>query len=69
MAPSIQPGAVHRHIGMVFQEESTFPWRTVIENVALPLEGQGIGKSERMDRARHFVGLVGLQRVRAALPA
>ena len=56
----IRPGAVHRHIGMVFQEESTFPWRTVIENVALPLEGQGMAKSERMDRARHFVGLVGL---------
>ena len=45
---------------MVFQEESTFPWRTVIENVALPLEGQGIAKSERLDRARHFIGLVGL---------
>ena len=57
----IRPGATHRHIGMVFQEESTFPWRTVIENVALPLEGQGIPKSERMDRARHFIGLVGLQ--------
>ena len=57
---AIRPGVVHRHIGMVFQEESTFPWRTVIENVALPLEGQGMAKSERMDRARHFTGLVGL---------
>ncbi len=56
----IRPGAVHRNIGMVFQEESTFPWRTVIENVALPLEGQGIAKSERLDRAQHFIGLVGL---------
>ncbi len=57
----IRPGVTHRHIGMVFQEESTFPWRTVIENVALPLEAQGMPKSERMDRARHFIGLVGLQ--------
>ncbi len=56
----IRPGATHRHIGMVFQEESTFPWRTVIENVALPLEAQAMPKSERMDRARHFIGLVGL---------
>ena len=26
----------HPAIGMVFQEESTFPWRTVLENVAFP---------------------------------
>ncbi len=58
---AMRPGATHRDIGMVFQEESTFPWRTVIGNVALPLEGQAMPKSERMDRARHFVGLVGLQ--------
>ncbi len=56
----IRPGTTHRHIGMVFQEESTFPWRTVIENVALPLEAQAMPKSERLDRARHFIGLVGL---------
>ena len=33
-----------RSIGMVFQEESTFPWRTVIDNVAFPLELAGMGK-------------------------
>src|SRR6266404_6887685 len=26
----------HPSIGMIFQEESTFPWRTVIDNVAFP---------------------------------
>ncbi len=26
----------HASVGMVFQEESTFPWRTVIENVIVP---------------------------------
>ncbi|MBM3527386.1 MAG: ABC transporter ATP-binding protein [Alphaproteobacteria bacterium] len=50
----------HPSIGMIFQEESTFPWRTVIDNVAFPLEIAGMGKSERYDKARHFVGLVGL---------
>ncbi len=50
----------HRSIGMIFQEESTFPWRSVIDNVAFPLEIAGLPKSERYDRARHFVGLVGL---------
>lgn len=49
-----------RSIGMVFQEESTFPWRTVLDNVAYPLELAGIAKSEREDKARHFVRLVGL---------
>jgi NitT/TauT family transport system ATP-binding protein len=51
----------HRSIGMVFQEESTFPWRTAIENVAFPLEVAGMSKPERLERARHFVKLVGLE--------
>jgi NitT/TauT family transport system ATP-binding protein len=50
----------HASIGMVFQEESTFPWRTVVDNVAFPLEIAGIAKHERMARARRFVSLVGL---------
>ena len=49
-----------RAIGMVFQEESAFPWRTTLENIAFPLEVAGVGKAERLDRARHFLGLVGL---------
>jgi NitT/TauT family transport system ATP-binding protein len=51
----------HRSIGMVFQEESTFPWRTVAENVAFPLEIAGMPKAERMERAKHFINLVGLK--------
>jgi NitT/TauT family transport system ATP-binding protein len=50
----------HPSIGMIFQEESTFPWRTVIDNVAFPLEIAGMAKAERLDKARHFVDLVGL---------
>src|SRR5882672_8899405 len=50
----------HPSIGMIFQEESTFPWRTVIDNVAFPLEIAGLPKTERYDRARHFVAMVGL---------
>ena len=51
----------HPSIGMVFQEESAFPWRTVLENIAFPLEISGMPKSERLERARHFVSLVGLE--------
>ncbi len=50
----------HPAIGMVFQEESTFPWRTVIENVAFPLEIAGLRKQARFEKARHFIALVGL---------
>jgi len=50
----------HRDIGMVFQEESTFPWRTVLDNVAFPLELAGIEKSERVDRADQVIKHVGL---------
>jgi NitT/TauT family transport system ATP-binding protein len=50
----------HASVGMVFQEESTFPWRTVLENVAFPLEIEGVAKAKRHDRARHFINLVGL---------
>jgi NitT/TauT family transport system ATP-binding protein len=50
----------HKSIGMVFQEESTFPWRTVSDNVAFPLELVGMPRDERIDRARHFITMVGL---------
>jgi NitT/TauT family transport system ATP-binding protein len=59
----------HAAIGMVFQEESTFPWRTVIENVAFPLEIAGVAKAQRFDRARHFVNLVGLTGFERRYPA
>jgi NitT/TauT family transport system ATP-binding protein len=60
---------VHRGIGMVFQEESTFPWRTTLENVAFPLEVAGMGRAEREERARHFVRLVGLEGFEDHYPA
>ena len=58
----------HPSIGMVFQEQSTFPWRTVLENVAFPLEIAGVGKAQRLERAAHFVELVGLSGFERRLP-
>jgi NitT/TauT family transport system ATP-binding protein len=49
-----------RAIGAVFQEESTFPWRTTLQNVAFPLEASGVPKKERLERARSLIRLVGL---------
>jgi NitT/TauT family transport system ATP-binding protein len=59
----------HAAIGMIFQEESTFPWRNVIDNVAFPLEIAGLPRTERYDRARHFVRLVGLDGFERRYPA
>jgi NitT/TauT family transport system ATP-binding protein len=59
----------HRDIGMVFQEESTFPWRTVVENVAFPLEVAGMGRREREEKAMRFVRLVGLDGFERRYPA
>ena len=59
----------HPSIGMLFQDESTFPWRTVIDNVAFPLEIAHVPRSERHDRARHFVKLVGLDGFEKRYPA
>ena len=59
----------HPSVGMIFQEESTFPWRTVLDNVAFPLEIAGMAKAERLDKARHFVELVGLDGFERRYPA
>ena len=59
----------HASIGMIFQEESTFPWRNVIDNVAFPLEIAGMAKAERMERGRHFINLVGLNGFERRYPA
>jgi NitT/TauT family transport system ATP-binding protein len=59
----------HNDVGVVFQEESTFPWRTTLNNVAFPLEVQGMARGEREDRAREFIRLVGLEGFENHYPA
>jgi len=59
----------HRAIGMVFQEESTFPWRTTLDNVAFPLEVTGVARQEREARARDLIRLVGLEGFEHRYPA
>lgn len=45
---------------LVFQEFGTFPWLTVLDNVAFGLEVAGVSRGERRDRAAAFAERVGL---------
>jgi NitT/TauT family transport system ATP-binding protein len=48
-------------IGMVFQQDSSFPWRTVRQNIEFPLEMMGMDEHQRNEKVQYFVELVGLQ--------
>jgi NitT/TauT family transport system ATP-binding protein len=47
-------------IPMVFQQYTSFEWKTVLQNVALPLILKGVAKSEANDRAMEMIKIVGL---------
>ena len=57
-----------REVGMVFQEYSLLPWRTVEDNVALGLEFAGKGREERRKVAREYLELVDLAAFSRAMP-
>ena len=53
---------LRRHkMGMVFQHFALLPHRTVLHNVAFPLEVQGIARADRLRRAMEVIELVGLK--------
>jgi len=56
-------------IGLVFQQANLMPWRTVTENITLPLELRGINSQEITDKAQAMIQLVGLQDFAHAWPA
>ncbi|MBL8080645.1 MAG: ABC transporter ATP-binding protein [Anaerolineales bacterium] len=60
-------GNVHfiRHqqpkIGMVFQQANLMPWRTVMDNIKLPLELEGVSDAKAKVKAQEMIELVGLR--------
>ena len=50
-----------RRVGMVFQSYAIWPHMTVFQNVAYPLEGSGVSRTEVRERVAKVLGLVGLE--------
>jgi len=51
---------LHPKVGMVFQQSNLMPWRTVMDNIKLPLELEGVGEAKARIKAREMIDLVGL---------
>lgn len=57
-----------RGIAMVFQSFALMPWLTVLENVELGLEAQGVNREERRRRAIEAIDIIGLDGFESAFP-
>jgi NitT/TauT family transport system ATP-binding protein len=57
---SADQARVDRDYGMAFQTSALFKWRTITENIELPLQLMGWSRSDRKDRAREMLDLVKL---------
>jgi NitT/TauT family transport system ATP-binding protein len=53
-------GGTDRDVGFITQQDNLFPWRTLIENVALSLELAGVSGVERRREAARWIRRVGL---------
>jgi NitT/TauT family transport system ATP-binding protein len=59
----------HPSARLIFQQPTLMPWRTVIDNVVLPLELAGAAVARRNNEARALIDLVGLSGFEASYPA
>jgi NitT/TauT family transport system ATP-binding protein len=62
-------GQVPDGIGVVFQEDATFPWLTVEDNIAFGLRERGADAADVRRRVAHALALMGLGEFRRAYPA
>jgi NitT/TauT family transport system ATP-binding protein len=52
--------SINTSVGYITQDDNLLPWRSLMANVELALEFQGVAKAERQRRAQEFIELVGL---------
>ncbi|PJF44084.1 MAG: hypothetical protein CUN55_05815 [Phototrophicales bacterium] len=57
-----------RRISLVFQRDTLLPWRTVRQNVALPLQLAGVDRKKRFMQADQLLDLMGLSEFANAFP-
>ncbi|HKT02981.1 MAG TPA: ABC transporter ATP-binding protein [Rugosimonospora sp.] len=57
-----------RDVALMFQRPALLPWRSVLDNVLLPVEFAGARKSAYQDRARDLLDMVGLDGFHKRLP-
>jgi len=62
-------GAVPDGIGVVFQEDASFPWLTVWDNAAFGLRRAGLPEREVAERVEHALSFMGLRSFARAYPA
>jgi len=62
-------GDVPDGIGVVFQEDASFPWLTVRDNVAFGLRRAGVAADETRRRVEYAIGFMGLAEFAGAYPA
>ncbi|GAF65603.1 ABC transporter ATP-binding protein [Alkalihalobacillus trypoxylicola] len=55
-------------IGFVFQHATLLPWKSVLDNITLPLELKGVSKKKRYIQGREVLEMVGLKGYEKALP-
>jgi NitT/TauT family transport system ATP-binding protein len=55
-------------VGFMLQKDQLLPWRTILENVTIGLETQGMPRAERIDRARSLIAKYGLGGFENAYP-
>jgi NitT/TauT family transport system ATP-binding protein len=60
---------VQRDVGYVFQRDGLLPWKSVLDNIALPLMFRGVTRGEARERATAWVRRVGLEGFERHYPA